>query len=127
MKPKKRRFFSIVLILVLASCEMKNGETAATPLNILSEDQMADVLADYALAESAANLNIKNVSLAKMDTVYAFDILKFRGYRMSQYDSSLRFYSEHPKLYKAVYEKTLVKLTELESEVTAVKTDSVSK
>ncbi len=127
MKSINSLVFSIGILFLLTCCDSKSGTEEAVPANILSEDQLADVLADFALAESAANLNISNVSLPKMDTVYAFDPLKFRGYRTGQYDSSLRYYSEHPKLYKSVYDKTLIKLTELESRVSAPKTDSTSK
>ena len=106
---------------------METTNSEGAPSNILSEDQFAEVLADYALAESAANLNIKNASLGAMDTVYAFDPLKFKDIRMAQYDSTLDYYSQHPKLYKAAYDKALIKLTELESRSAAVKTDSTSK
>jgi len=117
----------VIVCVIFASCNVKSVNSEVLPPNILSEDQLAEVLADYALAESAANLNIKNVGLPTMDTVYAFDPLKFRGIRAAQYDSSLHYYSLHPKLYKSVYEKTLTKLTEIESRSSAPKIDSASK
>ena len=127
MENKLRHFLSFLMILLFAFCKMETGDSASQPSNILTEDQFSEILADYALAESAANLNIKNVSLAAMDTAYAFDPLKFRGIRTTQYDSTLDYYSEHPKLYKAAYDKALIRLTELESRSAAVKKDSVSK
>src|SRR6476661_11082847 len=96
----KSNLILFLVIVCFAFC--KQGEQAQQiPSNILTEEQFAEVLADYALAESAANLNIKNAGLPSMDTVYAFDPLKFRGLRMGQYDSTIRYYSAHPKLYKS--------------------------
>ena len=116
-----------MLMLILSSCGEKEDETDTVPENILNEESFARVLIDFAMAESATNLNVKNVNLPAMDTVYAFDPLKFNNVRKTQYDSTLRFYSQHPELYKKAYELVLAGLTALESERAGTRGDSISK
>jgi hypothetical protein len=114
----------LLCFLILVSC--KEGVTSA-PKNILDEEQFANVLTDFALAEGAANMNIKNLPVQKLDSAYAFDPLKENNVRPAQYDSTVKFYSLHPDLYKKVYEKVLVKLSEMEAKRGITKKDSVSK
>jgi hypothetical protein len=101
--------------LILCSC---NGEPQApiAPDNLLTPAKFEQVLADYALAESAANMNIKNVGVTRIDTAYAFDPLKENEVRQSQYDSTILFYSQHPELYKKIYENVLTILSEMQSQ-----------
>lgn len=101
--------------LVLCAC---NGEQQAPipPENILPAAKFEQILADFALAESAANMNLKNVSVIRIDTAYAFDPVKENNARQSQYDSTIQFYSQHPELYKKVYENVLTLLSEMQSQ-----------
>jgi hypothetical protein len=85
------------------------------PANILNKEIFTKVLTDFALAESAGNLNIKNVPQIKTDSTYAFNPLKENGIRASQFDSSLAFYCNHGQLYKEVYEEVLANLKVLEA------------
>lgn len=118
--------FSLAVIagaLVFACSEDK---TVFIPENILSKEEYAKVLTDLSLAESAANLNIKNVRIDKIDSAYAFDPLKENGVSKSKYDSTALFYAEHPDLYNEVYDQVLTKLSEMQSAKKTV-TDSVKK
>jgi hypothetical protein len=117
---------AMAITLVLDSCSREKKKVPLPP-NILTEEQFATVLADFALAESASNLNIKKAALHQMDSVYAFDPLLENGIRKSQYDSSLKFYIAHPERYREVYEIALVKLSEMESARAAAKKDSTVK
>jgi Domain of unknown function (DUF4296) len=111
----KHLAISIFLLLLLLNCDNKQKEPVI-PAHILSVDTFAKVLADFSLAESAANLNIKAVSQAQMDSTYAFNPLKENGIRQTQFDSSLEFYCHHGELYKKVYEEVLAKLTAFETQ-----------
>jgi len=107
-------FRSIVafVIMITASCAGEK-ETTVIPDGILAPEKMRVVLTDFALAESAAVLNIRNVPLNHVDSVYAFDPLSENGVRKTQFDSSVKFYAENPSLYKQIYDSVLVTLSQM--------------
>jgi len=116
----------LVASFVLFSCHSLNEQDIKMPANIINEDTFTKILVDFALAESAANLNIKNAPLMKLDTVYAFDPLEEHHVTKSKYDSTLLFYSQNATLYKKVYENVLASLSELQTARDLFKPDSVS-
>jgi hypothetical protein len=67
---------SIIIIsfccVIFYQCSQKNLESEDAQDNILNKELFSKVLVEFALAESAANLNIKGVSVQKIDSVYAF-------------------------------------------------------
>ncbi len=73
------------------------------------------MLIDFSLAESAAGINILGVSNAKGDTVYAFNPLLDNNISRETFDTTLYFYSHHPKLFKEVYVLTLEKLSKMQA------------
>jgi hypothetical protein len=123
----KRLLFITAFFLLLSSCGKRGAEDPTIPPGILSQGKLAEVLADFALAECSANMNITNVPIQKIDSVYAFDPLKEHSIRVSQYDSSIFFYSGHPELYKQVYDSVLVLLSEYKALRNASKVPSISK
>jgi hypothetical protein len=120
-------FFFGFLSVGFFSCEPKNEAVVTTPPNILNETTFTKLLVDYALAESAANLNIKNVSLLRLDSTYAFAPLKENNISRSKYDSTLMFYSKHTVLYKKIYENVLAELSEIKTARDTLKMDSIHK
>ena len=131
-----RRFFAelvtgfntCMLITGLVLCACKRIEfDKEDPIGLISEQELAEIIADYALAESAANLNIKGILNSSTDSVYAFDPLRERDIRKSQYDSTLAYYSGHTEEYKKVYEKVLEILSAKQTQFQQTKADSVSK
>lgn len=113
-----------IIAAALVSC--KEEKQARVPDTILSKEKFTKVLIDLSLAESAANLNIKNVRIEKIDSTYAFDPLKENNVSKEQYDAAALFYTEHPDLYKEVYDEVLKTLTEMQAKKKTV-TDSVKK
>ena len=114
----------MALTFLLSFCSGKENKEVEIPKEILSQEVFTKLLTDYALAESAANMNIKNVTLQRLDTVYAFNPLVEHNIRKSQYDSAIAFYSSKPELYKKVYEDVLVALSEMQTKRNPVKNDS---
>jgi hypothetical protein len=104
-----------VLSSLFIGCGQKEETGVEIPANVLNEARFTKLLTDFALAESAATMNIKNVLPHKADSVYAFNPLIDNTVRPSQYDSTLAFYIKHPALYKKVYENVLTALTVLEA------------
>lgn len=108
--------FFISILLFSIGCGKKENTAVDYPLNILSEEKITKVIADFALAESAYNLNINSAKIQKLDSVYAFNPLIENGVRKSQYDSTLLFYSNHAGLYKKIIDKVLIYLSKMEAE-----------
>lgn len=122
---------SIIIItfccIIFYQCSQNNLESEEPQDNILNKELFSKVLVEFALAESAANLNIKGVSVQKIDSVYAFDPLYENKVRKSQYDSTLIYYAHHPKEYKIIYENVLVVLSKLEAKHSLVKINTIKK
>lgn len=111
-----RKIINILLlafVTLLAACHKE--KEVNIPDGILDKPQFAKLLADLALAESAANMNIKNVAVYRIDSTYAFNPLKENNVSQAQYDSTIAFYSAHTELYKEVYEEALNLLNELQT------------
>ncbi|MCE3259520.1 MAG: hypothetical protein K0S12_1161 [Bacteroidetes bacterium] len=119
------KFFFLLATFALLSCEEADDEVQIPP-GILTKEEFSKVLADLALAESAANLNIKNVKIEKTDSAYAFDPFGENHITQAKYDSSALFYSKHPELYKEAYDEALRLLSEMQA-LGAAKKDSLKK
>lgn len=117
----------VVLTLFVFSCGKKNNEAVEIPPGIIGRDTFARILVDFALAESAANMNIKNTLLLKLDSVYAFDPLEDNGVTLARYDSSIAFYVRNPEVYKKIYEQVLASMSEIQTKRNPVKKDTNSK
>ena len=115
----KNNFLLFVLAFFIFSCA--NNEQVETPDNLIPRETFVQVLVDFALAESAANMNIKNVLFDKTDSVYAFNPLEENHITKAQYDSTLAFYSAHTDLYKEVYEAVLLKLNTMQTQRDSLK------
>jgi len=111
---------TITLLLLLTAMACHNPkDKAEIPPGILSLEQMRIVLADFALAESAAVLNVKNVPIHKVDSTYAFDPLIENNIRKTQFDSSIAYYAGNPELYKHIYDSVVVTLSQMKSQKSA--------
>jgi hypothetical protein len=119
-----RYFFCIFIITVLGAC--REDAIKLPPKNIITREQFTKLLVDFSLAESAAGMNIKNYTIHKLDSAYAFNPLKENNVTMSQYDSTLIYYSSQPALYREIYESVLQRLNDMQTK-RAVKNDSLKK
>ncbi len=108
-------FLILVIVGVLVSCKPPQEEDEKLPANILTEEQFVEALTDAYLCEGASGINIKNVQGDKFDSAYAFNPLKDNGIAKAQFDSTIAYYSNHPKKFKLVYEKVLDKLSQIQA------------
>lgn len=81
----------------------------------MDKEKFSDVIVDFALAESAAGINIAGAPGQKIDTVYAFNPLLDNNVKRVTFDTTLYFYSHHPKLFKEVYLLALEKLSKIQA------------
>jgi hypothetical protein len=63
----------------------------------------------------------------KFDSAYAFNPLKENNIDQAKYDSSISFYSKHPKLYKKIFEEVLTTLSKMQAARAAKKDSTVKK
>lgn len=111
-----KTLFVILLtpIFLLFSCSSSEQEIEI-PTGILTEEKMIDVLTHSYLSEGASGINIKNVQSQQFDSTYAFNPLKDKGISKGKFDSSVVFYSQHPRTLKIIYEKVLEKLSTIQA------------
>ena len=105
----------IASIFFFASCKPTAEENEIVPPAILSEEKIVKVLTDAYLAEGASGMNIKNVSGEKFDSAYVFNPLKDNNIDKAQFDSSMAYYTKHPKKLKIIYDKILDKLSVIQA------------
>lgn len=94
------------------SCADKKNEI---PANVLDKEKFSDLLVDFTLAEAASGINVLNLPADKIDSAYAFSPFIDNAISKTSFDTTLYFYSHHPKLYREVYELTLEKLIKMQT------------
>lgn len=104
----------LLMSLLLGGVSCKEDENIIPP-HVLDREKFSDVIVDFTLAESAAGINVLNVPGQKVDTVYSFNPLLDNNITKAQFDTSLYFYSHHPKIFREVYEITLEKLNRMQA------------
>ncbi len=104
-----------VSVLLFSACKPVSEENEVVPESLLTEDQLVKVLTDAYLAEGATGINIKNVTGPKFDSAYVFNPLKDNGIEKIKFDSTIAYYTRHPKKMKIVYDKILDKLSVIQA------------
>jgi hypothetical protein len=100
-----------IFSVVLFSCAPKNDADEVVPETLLTEEQLVNVLTDAYLAEGASGINIKNVPGEKFDSVYLFNPLKDNTIDKVKFDSTMAYFTKHPKKLKLIYDKVLEKMS----------------
>jgi hypothetical protein len=108
-----RAILIFISIILFSSCDSKEEELVIPP-NVLSEEQLVKVLTDCYLAEGAAGINIKNVTGQKFDSAYLFNPLIDNQVSKPMFDSSISFYTQHPLVFKTIYDKVLERLSQIQ-------------
>jgi hypothetical protein len=104
----------IIPVVFFLSCSGEKKEEVI-PDFVLDKEKFSDLIVDFSLAESAASINIVGSPVQRVDTVYAFNPLLDNNVKRATFDTTLYFYSHHPKLFKEVYLLALEKLSKLQA------------
>ncbi len=104
-------FKLFIVSALLFSCKPRHEENEVVPETILTEEQLVNVLTDAYLAEGASGINIKSVTGEKFDSTYLFNPLEDNHIEKAKFDSSMAYYTRHPKKLKIIYDKVLDKLS----------------
>ena len=105
----------IVSVLFFSSCKPTSEEDEVVPETVLSEDQLVKVLTDAYLAEGASGINVKNVPGEKFDSAYVFNPISDNRIDKAVFDSSMAYYTRHPKKLKIIYDKILDRLSVIQA------------
>lgn len=105
----------IVSVLFFSSCKPTSEEDEVVPATVLSEDQLVKVLTDAYLAEGASGINVKNVPGEKFDSAYVFNPISDNHIDKAVFDSSMAYYTRHPKKLKLIYDKILDRLSVIQA------------
>lgn len=107
-------FFGCLLIISLSACT-KNE--VSIPSDIIPKDSMVYIMMDVHLAEAA-------VKTAAADTNYKLNIktyydLIYKKYNItdSNFNKSLKFYTDNPVLLEQIYQKIAEEMSRKEAEV----------
>ncbi len=88
------------------------------PEGVLSHDQMVDILVDIHLIEGARSGTQILGDTNSIPDYYAHIYIK-HGTTEQDFKTSFDWYTQHPKILKAVYEDVIVALSKLEEDVKA--------
>jgi len=110
-----KTFFLVVSILFFISCE--NLEVKK-PSNLISEDQMVEILYDMVLINSAKGVN-KKLLQKNINNPEAY-IFKKHNIDSLQFTESNAYYTFKNEVYKSIYEKLELKLTNQKTKLEAL-------
>lgn len=102
-------------VILCVSCKPRNEDDVPVPDYILKEQVFIDMLTDCYLGEGAAGINVKNVTGTKFDSAYLFNPFKDNGISKQQFDTTIVWYSQHPKKLKEIYNKLLENLSRIQA------------
>jgi hypothetical protein len=95
-------WISSLLIIVFACGENKTK----TPSNLIQEDELIPLLADFHIIDAAAKQNIltnNHKTLVKHQQYLG--VLKLHGFSKAQFDSTIQFHIQSPDVFTALYVK----------------------
>jgi hypothetical protein len=110
-----KTFFLVVSILFFISCE--NMEVKK-PSNLISEDQMVEILYDMVLINSSKGVN-KKLLQKNINNPEAY-IFKKHNIDSLQFAESNAYYTFKNEVYKTIYEKLELKLTTQKTKLEAL-------
>lgn len=102
-----------LIFLVLVGCI---NNTPQRPAGYLDEDKLGDILLDMHLIEGARSGTLVMGDTNKLPDYYARIYAKHEVTE-TEFKESLYWYTKHPELLKKIYEKVVIDLTILETEV----------
>lgn len=85
---------------------------------IIPEKDMVSILAKIQLIDASVQHNKYRSKFFDKDTIdYYSSTIKSFGYSQAQFDSSLSYYARNPKILDAIYDKVILELSKMETNV----------
>ena len=98
------------LSIFLSSCG--NKTVVEIPSSVLSQEKLVRVMVDMQLMEAALSLGVVNANIKTMnDTLAMYNVFQKDSITKTQYDESMKFYSQHPEILNKIYDDVIIELT----------------
>jgi hypothetical protein len=110
-----RAFIILLTLSCCISCRPQSDEDSEPPAYVLEEQTFVKILTECYLGEGAVGVNVKNVRGEQFDSAYQFNPFKDNGITKEQFDTTVAYYSQHPKHLKLIYEKILANLSQIQA------------
>jgi hypothetical protein len=108
--------YIFIALVFVVSCRSESKESTSTSSLILQKDTFISVMTDFRLAESAIRHMISlGEKPEKMTQYYYSFMLKKHKISMNDFNASLKYYSQNPKEMDEIYNKVVVRLSEIQS------------
>ncbi len=96
-------FWILSLIIIFLACGEQKTEA---PSNLIPEDALIVLLADFHLMDAAAKQNIiTNNHKTLVKHKQYLGILKKHGFSRAQFDSTIQYNSKNPEVFKKLYDQ----------------------
>ena len=109
----KKIFFCILIPFILYSCA---GTEVEIPADVLGRKEMATILTDITLAQSAYSTKTRTDSIPYKLDEYTDKIIKDRTGDKEKFLRSLKFYSNHPEILSEIYDSVITGLIRMQGE-----------
>jgi hypothetical protein len=109
------KYFVAFLLLILSACKPPEQQEVSIPDYVIPQDSLVNFLTDAYLGEGASSINVRNAIGEKFDSVYLFNPFKEHHISRQRFDTSIAFYTQHPKKLKIIYDQVLDQLSKLQA------------
>jgi hypothetical protein len=110
-----KKLLYILFALLIVACAEKKEEPAPPPSDLLSEEEMAEVLVDLHIMEASINVKMTQESRLVKDTAHYQDVYKEHKISKAQLDESFRYYASKPEKLSGIYEIVVSKLNQMQT------------
>ena len=111
-----RKIVFYLLFIFFLCCGDPAEENVVIPENILPREKIAQIITDIHVAEAEINLLAISDSTLKRP-IYFKEIFNKHQITQQQYEESLAFYIDHPKILNKIYEQVLNDLSKMQAEM----------
>ena len=107
-----------VLVLIISALSVYSCKNAGRPADVLSQEEMADLLVEFYIAEGKLNTSpIGRDSAMKLFLPFEQSVMKKRNLSDERLSKTYRYYLDHPVEFEKVYDAVIDTLSLRETRV----------
>lgn len=115
----KKTIYAILITLALGLIACGGGDkTLDVPEDILEREEFKAVLIDFQLAEAAISEDRGRHDEVEYKTnLYYYSLFKKHGITREEFKKNLRYYTQYPEEFTAIYEEVINELSKLQGKI----------